>query len=373
MRGGDTVVNTMEPSGVALEIEDERRGVALKAGGEPAASEVRSTRPPKASIVICNCNYGRFLGEAIDSALAQTWADTEVIVVDDGSTDNSRQVIESQGDRVRAIFKANGGHVSALNLGFAASSGDLVLFLDSDDVLEPNAIETVVGEWREGMARVLFPLEVVDKGGKPLGREVGGQELPSPVLGPFGVGSPTSGNVFSRAALEKMLPIPETEWTACPDMYLAAAGLFGEVKRLRQPLAKYRVHGSNCLACGEPLAVIRNRIQLDIKLYQALDRLTDGKMMPLEEWVGACPQHWVRRIVLRREGARDDSRPESLPRLTMKAVKATWRQPERNIRRRLAYSIFAVAYSTLPRKAIGYLLEIEGGARGRVLKGLLGE
>lgn len=365
-------MKTIGQSSSALEAEQERQNPALKAGGEAAVSEAAATRPLTVSIIISNCNYARFLGEAIDSALGQTYTRTEVIVADDGSTDDSRHVIESRGERVHAIFKANGGHVSALNAGFAASSGDLILFLDSDDVLERNAIETAVREWREGTARILFPLEVVDKDGKPVGRQIGGQELPSPILGSFGVGSPTSGNVFSRVALEKMMPIPEVDWRACPDVYLTAAGLFGEVKCLRQPLARYRVHGSNNLACGEPLAVVRNRIELDFKLYYSLFRLTGGKIGPLEEWIGGCPQHWVRRILSRRENPDDDPWQGSLAHLTMKAIKATWRQPQRNLRRRLAYSIFAVAYSTLPTKSFRFLQDIDGGGRGRTFRRLLG-
>lgn len=365
-------MNTIGEPGAALEIEEGRQKAASKADGGAAASEVGAVRALTVSIIISNCNYAQFVGEAIDSALGQSYSHTEVIVVDDGSTDDSRQVIESRGERVRAIFKANGGHVSALNAGFAASTGDLVLFLDSDDVLEPNAIETAAREWREGTARILFPLEVVDKDGKLLGRRIGGQELPSPVLGSFGVGSPTSGNVFSRRALEKMVPIPETEWKACPDVYLTAAGLYGEVKCLREALARYRIHGSNALACGDPLAVIRNRIELDFKLYYSLYRLTGGKIGSLDEWIGGCPQHWVRRIVSRRGNPGDDPWQGSLPHLTMKAIKATWRQPQRNWRRRLAYSIFAVAYSTLPTKSFRFLQEIDGGARGRTFRRLIG-
>src|SRR5260370_31944470 len=81
------------------------------------------------SIIIPNYNYGRYLRIAIDSALAQTYAPVEVLVVDDGSTDNSREVIESYGDRIAPIVKANGGHGSALNAGDAASSGNTVTFL----------------------------------------------------------------------------------------------------------------------------------------------------------------------------------------------------------------------------------------------------
>ena len=79
---------------------------------------------PLVSIVINNYNYGRFVGSAIESALEQSYSNTEVIVVDDGSTDTSREVIASFGDRIGAVLKANGGQASAYNAGFAASKGD---------------------------------------------------------------------------------------------------------------------------------------------------------------------------------------------------------------------------------------------------------
>ncbi len=72
------------------------------------------------TILINNYNYGRFLRQAIDSALDQTYTNIEVLVVDDGSTDESRSVIYSYGDRVRAVFKENGGQASTFNAGVAA-------------------------------------------------------------------------------------------------------------------------------------------------------------------------------------------------------------------------------------------------------------
>jgi len=75
------------------------------------------------SIIIDNYNYGRFLGEAIDSALAQTYPHVEVIVVDDGSTDNSREVIAKYGDRIIPVLKENGGQASAFNAGLLRPRG----------------------------------------------------------------------------------------------------------------------------------------------------------------------------------------------------------------------------------------------------------
>ena len=85
-----------------------------------------------ASIIIDNYNYGRFIDETINSALNQDCENIEVIVVDDGSTDDSRDVIESFGDKIIPVYKPNGGQASALNAGFNKSKGDVIFFLDSD-------------------------------------------------------------------------------------------------------------------------------------------------------------------------------------------------------------------------------------------------
>lgn len=104
---------------------------------------------PLVSILINNYNYGRFLAEAIDSALMQTYPNIEVIVVDDGSTDNSHKIIESYSDRIISIVKQNGGQASAFNAGFAASNGEIVCFLDSDDIFLPDKVKEIVNIFTE--------------------------------------------------------------------------------------------------------------------------------------------------------------------------------------------------------------------------------
>ena len=79
---------------------------------------------PFISIVVNNYNYARFLGAAFDSALAQNYPHREVVVVDDGSTDGSREVIEAYGTRVIPICRENGGQGAAFNSGFSASRGE---------------------------------------------------------------------------------------------------------------------------------------------------------------------------------------------------------------------------------------------------------
>lgn len=210
---------------------------------------------PLASIIITSYNYGRFLREAIDNALRQTYPRTEVIVVDDGSTDDSRAIIESYGSSIVPILKTNGGQASAMNAGFQASRGDVVLFLDSDDVLFPTALEKSIPLLRnQAIVKVHWAVWKVDPEGNrtsdvfPTAPLAEGN-LRDAVLraGPEGYAwPPTSGNLWPRWFLEAVLPIPEAEFTTSPDLYLSAlAPLFGTIRRLPEPQGIWRHHGEN--------------------------------------------------------------------------------------------------------------------------------
>jgi glycosyltransferase involved in cell wall biosynthesis len=94
---------------------------------------------PLVSILINNYNYERFISQAIDSELEQTYHDIQA-VVDEGSTDYSRQVIDSYGNQIIKIFKENGRPASALNAGFAVSKGGITCLLDADDIFLPTKI-----------------------------------------------------------------------------------------------------------------------------------------------------------------------------------------------------------------------------------------
>ena len=97
---------------------------------------------PKVSVVMPAYNFGRFLGEAIQSVLDQTFEDFEVIVVDDGSTDNTKEVVSSFPDtRVRYIYQENRGVSAAQNVGISASRGEYIAFLGADDIWLPQKLE----------------------------------------------------------------------------------------------------------------------------------------------------------------------------------------------------------------------------------------
>ena len=215
---------------------------------------------PLVSIIIDNYNYGRFLKEAIDSAIHQTYSPVQVIVVDDGSTDNSREVIDEYGNKIKSIFKENAGQASAFNVGFAASTGDIIIFLDSDDELHVNTLEKAVRLFKNiQVVKVHWPMWVVNAETKNMGQIIPKDELSEGDLlellttcgpGLFNdkfLGSPTSGNAFRRQYLEEVFPISEVEFrTGGIDYYLfVLSTVFGKCAKLAEPGGYYRVHGSN--------------------------------------------------------------------------------------------------------------------------------
>jgi glycosyltransferase involved in cell wall biosynthesis len=262
---------------------------------------------PKASIVISSYNYARFLGAAIDSALGQSWPNTEVIVVDDGSTDASRDVIGGYGERVRAVLKNNGGMASTQNAGFAASQGDLVIFLDADDALLSNAAQEAARHFADAaVVRVQWNMWEIDAGGQRTGRQVPGRELQSGDFfrrvideGPDAcVGPPTSGNAWSRPFLAQVLPIPEAQFRQHSDTYLMTlAPLYGSLAAAAEPLGLYRVHGGNDYACKS----VDEKNERNLAMFEVRSRLLVQELQrrgipaDQEAWKRSAGYRWMRR------------------------------------------------------------------------------
>src|SRR6266478_9682569 len=121
------------------------------------------------SIIIANYNYRDFVGAAIESALAVDWPDKEVIVVDDASTDDSRTVIEGFQGRVAAYFRPKSNQLGAHMFGFEQSNGEIIIFLDSDDLLEPEVMQEVAKVWRPGVSKVQKRMNLREENGGELG------------------------------------------------------------------------------------------------------------------------------------------------------------------------------------------------------------
>jgi glycosyltransferase involved in cell wall biosynthesis len=232
------------------------------------------------SIVVVNFNYAAFLNRAIDSALEQEWPHCEVIVVDDRSNDRSEEVMRSYGERIHSIFRTeNGGMSAAVNTGFGQSSGAIVMFLDADDFLYPDAVRRVVGAWTTDTAQVQARLDLVDVNGTvedvfppyEVQMDRGDVSAALALRGRYST-TVTTGLAFARTALEQVMPIPERAFDRSADGYLATvAPLYGNVAVIDEPIGAYRRHDSNHSGFAADMAKrARWRIDHDEQRYIVL-------------------------------------------------------------------------------------------------------
>lgn len=209
---------------------------------------------PLVSIVINNYNYDRFISQAIDSSLSQTYPRIEVIVVDDGSTDNSQEIIAKYGNKIVPVLKPNGGQGSTFNAGFAASQGEIICFLDSDDVFLTEKIAEVVNVFttHKDIGWCFHNQKWVDENTQPLPKTSTQREsrecdframvisgkLPPPLPA-------TSALCFKRTLLQQILPMFESEGTSA-DRYLKyVAVALDKGFFLGKVLALHRIHDNN--------------------------------------------------------------------------------------------------------------------------------
>lgn len=245
---------------------------------------------PRVSVLIDNHNYGRFLGEAIDSVLAQGLPESEleVVVVDDGSTDDSREVVASYGGRVRGVFQPRSGQTAAINRGFAESKGAFVFLLDSDDVWLPGKLAKVLPLFDDPkVGAVQHFLQDADARLQPLPRRFpkwpARYALDDLVAGRTEL-TAVSGLGFRREALAQALPLP-TEMFFYLDDWMVARTLFDyEVANVPEALALRRIHGANWYADNYHDA---RKIEGDLKhraIYRrALDRWLAERGLRLSE------------------------------------------------------------------------------------------
>ena len=209
---------------------------------------------PLVSILINNYNYGRFVSEAIESALAQTYEHTEIVLVDDGSTDNSLEVAAGYGHRVRLVAKENGGQASAFNAGFAASKGEIICFLDSDDLFIPRKVDRVVeifGRYPQAgwcFHRLhMFGEETGNRASIPVRSRFGeldGRKATAAGKPPF-LPTATSGLSFRRDTLARILPMSELIRITSDNYIKFVALSLAKGWMDSQELSLQRIHGDN--------------------------------------------------------------------------------------------------------------------------------
>jgi len=224
---------------------------------------------PYITALLDTYNQGRFIEEAIASVLAQDFPQNalEIIVVDDGSTDDTAQRVRRFGERIRYIYKPNGGQASALNAGFAAAQGEIISLLDGDDTWLPGKLTAIAGALEENpeatMAYHAMSYRNEKQKSVTLDKDfcaISGEVLASMDTAlRYGAVS-TSSMALRRAAAQRLLPIPEG-MRIYADSYLAYLAIFlGPVVGLDAPLTQYRIHGANLASNANPSAeALQNR------------------------------------------------------------------------------------------------------------------
>ena len=203
------------------------------------------------SVIIPTYNYGRFLKEAVDSALAQTYPPFEIIVIDDGSTDDTPEVLAGYGDRIRSLRQNNQGVGAARNAGIALARGEYIAFLDSDDLWKPEKLarEIALFETDPSLGMVHCGAESFDHDtGKVISVMLSGMEgwVASELLrlDREVITAPGSGTLFPKRVAEEVGGFdprlqPSEDWDFCYRVAVRYRAAF-----VPEVLVRYRLHGS---------------------------------------------------------------------------------------------------------------------------------
>ena len=205
---------------------------------------------PRITVIINSYNYEKYLRQAIESVIDQDYANREIIVVDDGSTDSSRDIIASYGAAIVPLYHENLGQARTCLRALHHATGEFVQFLDSDDYLLPGALTIIASRLSPDVAKVQFQLQPVGTHGEIVGRpwpemaKLSREELIAQIeqTGTY-VTPPNSGNAY-RADIFRHIDDIEYESSIDGIPYLLAPFL-GDVIQIDRPLGCYRYHSDN--------------------------------------------------------------------------------------------------------------------------------
>jgi glycosyltransferase involved in cell wall biosynthesis len=236
-------------------------------------------KAPYFTVLIDAYNYGEYIEEAVSSAVAQDFPaeEREILVVDDGSTDDTQERLRKYGVAIRYLQKPNGGQASAFNFGFANARGEVIALLDADDVWMPEKLGRMYEEFQRHPAAgmVYHRVYLWNSAGEisedtyfiPISGRVTENRrmlLQYPMTG-------TSCLAFRRDALQKLLPVPESLRFQA-DAFLTALVIFvSEVAALPEFLGKYRLHGANLFQTNAERAP-HSQIERKMAMREALLR-----------------------------------------------------------------------------------------------------
>ncbi|NMF62221.1 glycosyltransferase family 2 protein [Brasilonema octagenarum] len=213
---------------------------------------------PLVSVLISNYNYARYIGETLESVLCQTYPHFEAIVCDDGSSDNSCEVIETyvqKDPRIKLIRKQNGGIASGLNAAYQQSKGEIVCILDADDLWMPTKLQRVVEKLKSQSkcGFVIHNVIQIDGQGKnikptPMMKQLASGWMAPDVLenGGFIENLPPASALSIRREIASLIfPINEAMKRHVDGLIIFLALLVTEVRAVPEVLNKFRLHGAN--------------------------------------------------------------------------------------------------------------------------------
>lgn len=233
----------------------------------PSASDT-TPHLPLVSIIIPAYNHANYLDEAIQSVLKQDYPNIELIVLDDGSTDNTREVLGKYGDTFQWETHKNMGQANTLNKGWQISNGVVLSYLSADDVLLPHAVSTAMKYLHDDdVVLVYCDFNLIDPSSKII-RRVMAPEFNYLDMFTKCICQPGPGAFMTRVAFEKA-GLWDSSLRQIPDLeYWLRLGLIGNFKRIPEVLASFRVHEesqthakSDERKADEPVNVIRDFIE----------------------------------------------------------------------------------------------------------------
>lgn len=253
---------------------------------------MQANEPRTISIVVTNHNYARFLGQCLDSVMGQTYPHVECIVVDDGSTDDSRAVI-ARYPTVKALFQANTGQAIAAKNGFRQSSGSVVVFLDSDDFLLPDACAEIARSWASDLVAFHYRLQIFRDDAFehkfwPEGPfRQGADEIDCLFRFGYVPAAPTSGNAYARSYVDLIFREASGLHFNSFDSCLAfSAPIVGRTAHSERALGAYRIHGENltCWTNRRPVSRAKMGLFYGYHAQATARKLAAARHMPLPEW-----------------------------------------------------------------------------------------
>jgi glycosyltransferase involved in cell wall biosynthesis len=248
-------------------------------------------------------NAGRLIELTVESVQAQTFPNWEMVICDDGSKDDSwlkLLEIAQQEPRLILVQRENGGAASATNAAFQSCSGEIVVFLDADDLCAPRRIEKIVDSFRRfpDAGFLTHRLRAIDSDGKPLGIVLPNHEhLVSGWFAPkifkmakYGCSAPSSGIAVRRQVMERIMPIPERCRRTQDAFVIGTSLLVTSAIGIDEELGYYRIH-SGGQTSGQRFddshhhGKIRDHVDLATSICEFLDRSGHGE---LRSWTEEC-------------------------------------------------------------------------------------